>query len=252
MLPAKPAHKRNSELSAALARCRHALIGIGVFTAAINLLQLTGPLFMLEVYDRVLPGRSVPTLVAISILALVMFAFQGLLDVVRSRVLVRIAASVDETLSQRVFDLATKLPLKAITPPSFQPVHDLDRIRSFMSTVGPAAFFDLPWMPLYLGICFVFHPLIGWAATVGGVILIGITIATEFLTRQPARDAAAVADGRMGLAEASRRNAEVVQAMGMSTRLNARGTTTTGAISPPISASPTSPAAWPPCRGSCA
>ena len=175
MLPARPTQKRNSELSAALARCRHALIGIGVFTAAINLLQLTGPLFMLEVYDRVLPGRSVPTLVAISILALVMFAFQGLLDIVRSRVLVRIAASVDESLSQRVFDLATKLPLKAITPPSFQPVHDLDRIRSFMSTVGPAAFFDLPWMPLYLGICFIFHPLIGWAATVGGLILIGIT-----------------------------------------------------------------------------
>ena len=221
MLPARPAQKRSSELSAALARCRHALIGIGVFTAAINLLQLTGPLFMLEVYDRVLPGRSVPTLVAISILALAMFAFQGLLDVLRSRVLVRIAASVDETLSQRVFDLATKLPLKAITPPSFQPVHDLDRIRSFMSTVGPAAFFDLPWMPLYLGICFIFHPLIGWAATVGGLILIGITIATEFLTRQPSREAASVADGRMGLAEASRRNAEVVQAMGMSTRLNA-------------------------------
>ena len=206
-----------SELAAALAGYRHALIGIAVFTAAINMLQLTGPLFMLEVYDRVLPGRSVPTLVAIGILALVMFAFQGLLDVVRSRVLVRIAASVDQSLSQRVFDLAAKLPLKAITPASSSRSHDLDRIRSFMSTVGPAAFFDLPWMPLYLGICFLFHPLIGWAATVGGVILIGITIATEFLSRQPARDAAGVADGRMALAEASRRNAEVVQAMGMST-----------------------------------
>ncbi|MBY0320732.1 MAG: type I secretion system permease/ATPase [Reyranella sp.] len=220
MLPPRPAQKRNSELSAALGRCRHALIGIGVFTAAINILQLTGPIFMLEVYDRVLPGRSIPTLVTISILALVMFGFQGLLDVLRARVLVRIAASVDETLSHRVFDLVSKLPLKAITPPSFQPVHDLDRIRSFMSTVGPAAFFDLPWMPLYLGICFVFHPLIGWAATVGGLILVAITVATEFLTRQPARDAAAVADGRMGLAESSRRNAEVVQAMGMGGRLN--------------------------------
>ena len=222
MFPPRPAQKRSSELSAALARCRHALIGIGVFTAAINLLQLTGPLFMLEVYDRVLPGRSVPTLVAIGILALVMFVFQGLLDVLRSRVLVRIAGSVDETLSPRVFDLAAKLPLKAITPASFQPVHDLDRIRSFMSTVGPAAFFDLPWMPLYLGICFIFHPLIGWAATVGGLILIAITVATEFLSRQPARDAAGAADGRVGLAEASRRNAEVVQAMGMAGRLGAR------------------------------
>src|SRR6185312_669491 len=103
MLPAKPTQKRNSELSVALARCRHALIGIGVFTAAINLLQLTGPIFMLEVYDRVLPGRSVPTLVTISILALVMFGFLGLLDFVRGRVLVRIAGSVDQAMSTRVF-----------------------------------------------------------------------------------------------------------------------------------------------------
>src|SRR3954465_3986847 len=103
--------KASSELGAALARSRTAFIGIGVFTAAINLLQLTGPLFMLEVYDRVLPGRSVPTLVAISTLALVMFGFQGLLDVVRSRVLVRIACSVDEAMGPRVFDLAAKLPL---------------------------------------------------------------------------------------------------------------------------------------------
>jgi ATP-binding cassette subfamily C protein len=221
MTPAR-SRKPTSELSAAVARYRHAFIGIGVFTAAINLLQLTGPLFMLEVYDRVLPGRSVPTLVAISVLALVMFAFQGLLDVVRSRVLVRIAGSVDQAMSSRVFDLAAKLPLKAITPAAFQPVHDLDRIRSFMSTVGPAAFFDLPWMPLYLGICFLFHPLIGWTATVGGLLLIAITLATEYLSREPARDASAVADGRMALAEASRRNAEAVQAMGMSGRLGRR------------------------------
>jgi hypothetical protein len=95
-----------SELAAALAGYRHAFIGIALFTAAINILQLTGPLFMLEVYDRVLPGRSVPTLVAIGILALVMFAFQGLLDFVRGRVLVRIAGSVDQSMSHRVFDLA--------------------------------------------------------------------------------------------------------------------------------------------------
>src|SRR5262245_22786926 len=221
MMPARHA-KQVSELAAALGCYRHAFIGIAVFTAAINILQLTGPLFMLEVYDRVLPGRSVPTLVAISILALVMFGFQGLLDVVRSRVLVRIAGSVDQAMSRRVFELAAKLPLKAVAPAAFQPVNDLDRIRSFMSTVGPAAFFDLPWMPLYLGICFLFHPLIGWAATVGGLLLVAITFATEYLSRRPAREASAVADGRLGLAEASRRNAEAVQAMGMAGRLAER------------------------------
>jgi ATP-binding cassette subfamily C protein len=109
--------------------------------------------------------------------------------------------------------------LKALTPPGYQPLHDLDRIRSFMSTVGPAALFDLPWMPLYLAICFLFHPLIGITATAGGVILVTITLLTEFLSRQPAREASGLADSRMALAEASRRNAEVVQAMGMSGRL---------------------------------
>lgn len=219
MTPLRPPTP-SSELAAALAGYRHAFIGIAVFTAAINLLQLTGSLFMLEVYDRVLPSRSVPTLVAISILALVMFSFQGLLDFVRGRVLVRIAGSVDEAVSHRVFDLAAKLPLKAIAPGSVQPVHDLDRIRSFMSTTGPAAFFDLPWMPLYLGICFLFHPLIGFAALAGGLLLIAVTVAAEFRSRKPARDAVGVADRRMALVEATRRNAEAVRAMGMGSQLS--------------------------------
>ena len=209
-------------MSAALADCRHAFVGIALFSAALNLLQLTGPIFMLEVYDRVIPSHSIPTLVGISILAAVLFGFQGLLDIVRGRVLVRIAGSIDESLSQRVYDVAAKLPLKALAPAGYQPLHDLDRIRSFMSTVGPAALFDLPWMPLYLGICFLFHPLIGITATVGGVILVAITLLTEFLSRQPAREASALADSRMALAEASRRNAEVVQAMGMARRLAVR------------------------------
>jgi len=92
-------HKPRSPLSAALADCRHAFIGIGLFSAALNLLQLTGPVFMLEVYDRVIPSRSIPTLIGISILAAILFSFQGLLDIIRGRVLVRIACSIDETLS---------------------------------------------------------------------------------------------------------------------------------------------------------
>src|SRR6266850_1708742 len=145
--PSRPVASARSDLSVALAGCRHAIIGIAVFSAAINVLQLTGPVFMLEVYDRVLPSRSVPTLISIGFLAFIMFGLQGVLDIVRSRVLVRIAASIDRKVSPRVYDVAAKLPLRAIAPPSYQPVHDLDRIRSFMSTVGPAALFDLPWMP---------------------------------------------------------------------------------------------------------
>lgn len=211
--------KPGSELSAALATCRRAFIGVAVFTAILNVLYLTGSFYMLEVYDRVLASRSVPTLVGISVLALVLFGFQGVLDVVRSRVLVRIAGSLDEAVSQRVYHILVKLPLKAPGQHGLQPLRDLDQVRSFLSTVGPAALFDLPWMPLYLGICYLFHPWIGIAATVGGLILVAVTLLTEFMTRAPAGQAAGLANTRSALAEASRRNAEVVHAMGMAGRL---------------------------------
>src|SRR5436305_8095310 len=208
-----------SELAAALAACRHAFVGVALFSGVINLLYLTGSFFMLEVYDRVLPSRSVPTLVGLAVLALVLYGFQGLLDIVRSRLLLRIGRSLDEAMSRRVWRILVRLPLLAPAARGLQPLHDLDQVRSFMSGVGPAALFDLPWMPLYLGICFLFHPLIGLAATVGGLLLVVITLLTELLMRSPARDAAALAGSRTVLAEASRRNAEAAQAMGMTGRL---------------------------------
>ena len=214
-------HRPRSELSAALAACRKAFIGVALFSAMLNVLYLTGSFYMLEVYDRVLPSRSVPTLVGITILALVLFGFQGFLDIVRSRVLVRIAGSLDEAVSCRVYRVLVTLPLKAPTPHGMQPLRDLDQIRSFLSTVGPAALFDLPWLPLYLGICFLFHPLIGIAATAGGLILVVVTLLTELLTRAPAGEAAGLGSSRAALAEAGRRNAEAIQAMGMADRLGA-------------------------------
>src|SRR5262245_45504062 len=90
-----------SELGVALASCKTAFVGIGVFTGLINLLMLTGPLFMLEVYDRVLPGRSVPTLVALAGLVALLFTFQGLLDITRGRLLVRIGNQLDDQVGPR-------------------------------------------------------------------------------------------------------------------------------------------------------
>lgn len=208
-----------SELAAALAACRHAFVGVALFSGVINLLYLTGSFFMLEVYDRVLPSRSVPTLVGLAILALVLYGFQGVLDIVRSRILLRLGRSVDEAMSRRVYRVLVRLPLLAPAARGVQPMQDLDQVRSFMSGVGPAALFDLPWMPLYLGICFIFHPLIGLAATAGGLLLVVVTLLTEALMRAPSREATALAGSRNVLAEASRRNAEAVQAMGMTGRL---------------------------------
>ena len=191
-------------------------------TAMINVLYLTGSFFMLEIYDRVIPSRSVPTLVGLSILALALYTFQGVLDLVRTRMLVRIGTYLDGALGGRIFDVLVRLPLK--TRPSgdgLQPSRGLDQVRSFLSSVGPTALFDLPWMPLYVGICFLFHPWIGVAALVGALLLVSLTLLTHVFTRGPAKATVEHASARNGRAEASRRNAEVVQALGMTQRMAA-------------------------------
>ena len=214
-----------SELGDALRSCRAAFLGVGAMSCTINLLYLTGSFFMLEVYDRVLPSRSVPTLVGLLILAGGLYVAQGILDLIRGRILVRIGSALDEALSGRVFDTVVRLPLIAGSrQEGLQPLRDLDNIRSFLSGIGPSALFDLPWLPLYLAICFAFHVMIGLTALVGAIILVALTILTEILTRQPSREALSLATRRNDLATASRRNAEVLVAMGMAGRLNRRWT----------------------------
>ena len=211
---------RRSELGEALRACRSALIGVGLMSCIINLLYLTGSIFMLEVYDRVLPSRSVPTLVGLIILAAGLYMAQGVLDLIRGRILGRIGTSLDEALNARVFDTIVRLPLMAGGHnEGLQPLRDLDNVRAFLGSQGPSAFFDLPWLPLYLAICFAFHVLIGVTALVGAVILVTLTLITEYLSRDPAREAMGLAARRNDLATTSRRNAEVVVAMGMAGRL---------------------------------
>ena len=172
---------RRSELGDALRACRNAFIGVGAMSCMINLLYLTGSIFMLEVYDRVLPSRSVPTLVGLIILAGGLYIAQGVLDLIRGRILVRIGTALDETLNQRVFDTVVRLPLTVGgRNEGLQPLRDLDNVRSFLSGMGPGAFFDLPWLPFYLAICFAFHVMIGLTALVGAIILVILTVVTEY------------------------------------------------------------------------
>ena len=214
---------RRSELGDALRTCRSAFVGVGVMSCMINVLYLTGSLFMLEVYDRVLPSRSVPTLVGLAILAGGMYMAQGILDLIRGRILGRVGTALDESLNSRVFDTIVRLPLiVGARNEGLQPLRDLDNVRSFLSSMGPGAFFDLPWLPFYLAICFAFHVMIGLTALVGAVILVSLTIVTEYMSRAPAREATGLAARRNDLAATSRRNAEVLVAMGMSGRLTKR------------------------------
>ncbi|MBB4000312.1 type I secretion system permease/ATPase [Aureimonas pseudogalii] len=210
----------SSELSAALRSCRGAFIGVGAMSGMLNVLALTGSFYMLQVYDRVIPSRSVSTLIGLSIIVGFLFVFQGVLDALRMRVLSWSAAVVDERVGRRVFDISSQLPLKMrASGDGSQAQRDLDQIRGYLSSVGPTAFFDMPWMPLYLGICFLFHFWIGMLATVGALVLCALTFLTERLTVGPAKEASKAAVERNILSEASRRNAEVLQAMGFAGRV---------------------------------
>lgn len=214
---------RPAPLRRALSSCRLAFLLVGVVTAVLNVLMLTGSLFMLEVYDRVIPSSSVPTLIGLCVLAASLFAFQGLLDLLRGRVLTRVGWKLDEALSSDVFTALVRRPLRVnVSSDGLQPLRDFDQIKAFLSSPGPTALFDLPWIFLYLGICFLFHVWLGVVATVGGVLLIALTLLTETTTRARIRVVSRLAGQRLALAEASRSNAEVLHAMGMGKHLARR------------------------------
>jgi PrtD family type I secretion system ABC transporter len=211
-----------SELAAAAAKSRNAFIALGFASALINVLYLNGSLYMLEVYDRVLPSRSVPTLVGLSILAVAIYGFQALLDVLRGRILIRVARSLCQSLSFRVYHSIARFALKTRSQgEGLQPLRDLDQVRTFLSGSGPLAFLDLPWLPFYIAICFILHAWLGVAALVGALVLIALTVLTETFTRQPTQAATLLAARRNTIAESSRRNAEVLHAMGMAPQLGA-------------------------------
>jgi ATP-binding cassette subfamily C protein len=208
------------ELREALWSCRSAFIGTAAFSFIINMLMLTGAIFMLEVYDRVLPSRSVPTLVALCIIAGILFTALGLLDLLRSRLLARAGSAIDESLSARAFDVVVRLPVRTGShAQGLQPLRDLDTVRSFLSSPGPTALFDLPWLPFYLAVVWAFHPLLGVTALIGAVLLVALTVLTEALSRKPTRETTAQAMNRNGLAEACLRNSEVLAGMGFASHL---------------------------------
>src|SRR5882762_7309463 len=155
-------------LAKALGTFRSAISGTALMSGMINILALTGSFFMLQIYDRVIPSRSVPTLLGLGLLAATLYIFQGLLEIVRSRVLSRIGLALDQKLNAQVYDAPMRFPLKAkMQGDGLQSLRDLDQVRSFLSGSGPSAMFDMPWMPLYLGICFVFHLYLGLTALAG-------------------------------------------------------------------------------------
>jgi ATP-binding cassette subfamily C protein len=209
-----------TDLSQILARVRTAFYGIGLLSAVLNVLMLGGSIYMMLVYDKVLPSRSEPTLYSLLLMVVLVYVFQGLLDVIRGRMLVHVGASFDVGLNGKIHQLIGKLALGSRqVGDGLQPMRDLDSIRSFLASGGPAALLDLPWMFFFIAILFLLHPALGITVLIGALILIALTYATEQRTREPMQQLTVFAAERHAMAEATRRHAEVIRALGMQDRL---------------------------------
>ncbi|MEN3353117.1 MAG: ATP-binding cassette, subfamily type secretion system permease/ATPase [Betaproteobacteria bacterium] len=199
------------------------MVGIAVFSGVINVLMLSGSLYMLQVYDRVIPSRNTATLLGLSLMVLFAYVVQGYFDALRARMLCRVATLFDAGLQQSIHTALATLPLRGVRPMLMQqPLRDLDQVRSFMSSMGPTAFLDMPWIPIFLIALFLFHPAIGITALLGTAAIVAMTLLTERMSRGAAKAAMDSSAQRQVLADATQRNAEVIRALGMTDRFTSR------------------------------
>ncbi len=207
--------KVRTELELAIVDLRRTFMTIGSFSFFINLMMLTAPLYMMQLFDRVLASRNESTLVALTLIAVMMLVIMGLLEMVRSRVLVRVGAKLDQRMSARVFSATFLRSLGAAEVDRGMALRDLDALRTFLTSSAPFALFDAPWAPVFLILIFIFHPLLGVIALFGAVVLFGFAVANELRTRPRLDEAMRHANEANVFAQSSLRNAEVIQAMGM-------------------------------------
>lgn len=204
-----------TDLQRALSACKGSFVSVGFFSMFVNLLMLVPPMYMLQVYDRVLTTQSLDTLIMLTLVVIFLFMVMGGLELVRSRMLVRIGNRLDTTINQRLYGAMFRRSLVAPGAQSAQPLNDLTGLRQFLTGNGLFAFFDAPWVPVYLGILFIFHPWLGVFATCAGVILFALAVANEKSTKSLLAEANSEQIQAQNLANSNLRNAEVLHAMGM-------------------------------------
>ena len=210
-------------VSVGLRESARRMVGIAVFSGVVNVLMLSGSLYMLQVYDRVIPSRNIATLLGLSLMVLLAYLIQGYFEALRTRMLARVATLFDVGMQESIHTALATLPLRGVSPVLLQqPLRDLDQVRNFMSGMGPTAFLDMPWIPIFLVILFLFHPVIGITALLGTIAIIAMTLLTERLSRGAARAAMDSSARRQVLADTTQRNAEVIRALGMIDRFTVR------------------------------
>lgn len=206
---------KKNDLKKVLNFCRSSFLYVGLFSFFINLLMLVPPLYMLQVYDRVITTRSEETLLMLTLVVVFLFMVMGALELLRSRIMVRVSNKLDTLISPRLYSAMFKRSLMMPGRPSAQPLNDLRALRQYLSGNSLFAFFDAPWVPVYIGVLFLFHPWLGWFAMGAGVILGIIALINEWLTRSLLGDASSQHVASQNLANSNIRNAEVLHAMGM-------------------------------------
>lgn len=207
-------NKKDNPVEKVVAKSRGALLSSALFSCAINILMLTGPLFMLQVYDRVLTSRSVPTLITLFALVVALYLFFGFFDFIRSRILSRIGFRLDVelgTIAKRNWIFSGLGKGQATS----RPLRDLTVIRQFMGSNGLPALFDLPWMPIYLAIVYLLHVKLGLLATAGAAVVVAATVVSELITKKPVMESSRWDLSDQNFSESSNRNAEAIVAMGM-------------------------------------
>lgn len=204
-----------AELRAARGESRGFYWIVALFSLFANLLMLTGPMYMLQVYDRVLGSKSQETLVALSLLVVFLYSIMGILDFTRGRIMARVGARFQSALDRRVFDAVIRKSAVAPDLKTQSGLNDLEAIQRFITSPVLLAFFDLPWTPIFLAGIFIFHPMLGWMAIGGAVLLILITLLNQFLSRRPQHEAGIAGQEANMLSSQVREEAEMVQAMGM-------------------------------------
>ncbi len=188
---------------------------VAIFSAVVNLLMLTGPLYMMQVYDRVLGSRSEATLVALSVLVLFLYGMMGILDYVRGRVMGRVAARFQKDLDLRVFDAVMRRSAVQNDELAQTGLRDLESVQRFMSSPVLLSLFDVPWTPVFIIGIMIFHPWLGYLALVGGAVLIMVTVFNQLVTRDPTLKSNQMVMQAERVSDQIRTEAEMVQALGM-------------------------------------